>query len=196
MPDPLLPAGDGHTELSEEDRLGLIASYISTRGELFDAEQRSIATALVRRRVPTVIELLDDKYLRDLHRAMFREVWRWAGKQRRTETNIGIDPAQIGVALRSLTSDARMWVERATFQPDELVTRFHHRLVQIHPFPNGNGRLGRIAADYLAVGLGRPRFTWGAKLDVTTDELRARYRSALIKADAGDLADLLLFVRT
>jgi Fic-DOC domain mobile mystery protein B len=196
MSDSLLPTGDGHTELSEEDRLGLIPSYISTRGELFDAEQRSVATALVRRRVPTVMELLDDKYVRDLHRAMFRDVWRWAGKQRSTETNIGIDPALIGIALRSLTSDTRVWVERATFQPDELASRFHHRLVQIHPFPNGNGRLGRIAADYLVSGLGRPRFSWGANLDVATDELRARYRSALIKADAGNIADLLLFVRT
>lgn len=92
--DPLVPIGDGHTELSEEDRLGLIPTYIATRGELFDAEQRNIAEALLRRR-PSLQQLLDDKYLRDLHQAMFGRVWEWAGRYRRTKTNIGIDPTRI-----------------------------------------------------------------------------------------------------
>ncbi len=41
MTNALVPIGDGHTELSEDDRLGLIPTYISTRGELFEAEQRN-----------------------------------------------------------------------------------------------------------------------------------------------------------
>jgi fido (protein-threonine AMPylation protein) len=39
--------------------------------------------------------------------------------------------------------------------------RFHHRLVLIHPFPNGNGRHARLMADLLVIQLGRERFTWG-----------------------------------
>jgi fido (protein-threonine AMPylation protein) len=77
MSDPLVPVGDGNTELSEQDREGLLPSYVATRGDLFDAEQRNIAEAMLRRR-PTVDELLDDKYLRDLHREMFGRVWAWA----------------------------------------------------------------------------------------------------------------------
>jgi Fic-DOC domain mobile mystery protein B len=194
LTDPLVPAGDGHTELSEEDRLGLVPTYIATRGDLFDAEQRNIAQALLRRR-PTLAQLLDDKYLRDLHAAMFERVWRWAGRYRLNETNIGIDPDQISTAVRSLVGDARAWVDHHTYEPDEIALRFHHGLVAIHPFPNGNGRHGRVAADFLITSLGLERFSWGADLRVDTDELRAAYRDALQRGDDGDIADLLAFAR-
>jgi Fic-DOC domain mobile mystery protein B len=175
--DPFVPVGDGHTELSEDDRLGLIPTHIATRGELFDAEQTNIAQALLRRR-PTVTQLLDDKYLRELHKAMFNQVWKWAGRYRRTEANIGIDPDQIPVEVRSLADDATGWVEYGTYEPDELAVRLHHRLVAIHPFPNGNGRHGRIAADYLITALRYEPLSWGTNLNVDTDELRAAYRHA------------------
>ena len=194
MIDPLVPVGDGHTELSEEDQIDLIPTHIATRGELNDAEQANIAEAVLRRR-PTLTQVLDDQYLRDLHRAMFNKVWRWAGRYRRTETNIGIDPNQILVEVRALADDAKGWVEYGTYAPDELVVRFHHRLVAIHPFPNGNGRHGRIASDYLIAVLRHDPFSWGAGLDVDTDELRAVYRRALQRADDGDIADLLAFAR-
>ncbi len=192
----LVPAGDGQTALSADDSAELIPTYISTRGELFDAEQRNIADALLRRRPPATEQLLDDKYLRDLHRAMFRQVWRWAGRYRQRETNIGVDPHQIAISVRALTGDARTWVEDRTYPPDELAIRFHHRLVAIHPFPNGNGRHGRIAADYLARGLGQEPFSWGAGHRVTTDVLRAAYLDALHHADRGDIKPLVSFARS
>lgn len=193
--DPLLPVGDGHTALSEDDRRGLIPSDIASRGDLFDAEQRNITTALFRR-APSVAQLLDDQYLRGLHRAMFGDVWAWAGKYRTTETNIGIAFHRIAEAVRTLVEDARAWVEHGTYGPDEIAVRFHHRLVQVHPFPNGNGRHSRIAADYLVQALGGRPFSWGAHLDVDTDGLRAAYRHALVRADAGEIADLVAFARS
>ncbi len=191
----LLPLGDGHTELTEDDRVGLIPSYITTRGDLFVAEQRNIAFALLRR-PPSLATLLDDRYLRDLHRNMFGHVWEWAGRYRRRETNIGIDPRQIPASVRTLVDDAIAWVDNETYEPDELAVRFHHRLVVTHPFPNGNGRHGRIAAEYLVMALGRPRFGWGIGLDVNTEDLRAAYRHALQRADAGQIRDLLAFARS
>ena len=103
--DPHVPAGDGHTELSEEDREGLIPTYVATRGDLFDAEQRNIARALLRSS-PTPGQLLEDFYLRGLHQAMFNDVWRWAGHYRLRETNIGIDPTAISIAVRALVDEA------------------------------------------------------------------------------------------
>ena len=191
----LLPLGDGHTELTEDDRVGLIPSYITTRGDLFVAEQRNIAFALLRR-PPSLATLLDDRYLRDLHRNMFGHVWEWAGRYRRRETNIGIDPRRIPVSVRTLVDDAIAWVGNETYEPDELAVRFHHRLVAIHPFPNGNGRHGRIAAEYLVMALGRPRFGWGIGLDINTEDLRATYRHALQRADAGDIEALMAFARS
>ncbi len=174
--------------------VGAAGAYIATRGELNDAEQRNIAEALLRR-PPSAERLLDDKYLRDLHKAMFDQVWEWAGKYRRRETNLGIDPNQISTAVRTLVDDARGWIEYAVYEPDELAVRFHHRLVAIHPFPNGNGRHGRVAADFLVAALGRESFSWGARLEVSNDELRATYRLALQRTDRGDVADLLAFAR-
>jgi Fic-DOC domain mobile mystery protein B len=190
----LVPVGDGHTELPEEDRLGLIPTYIATRGELFDAEQRNIGQALLRRS-PTLAKLLDEMYLRNLHQAMFDEVWEWAGRYRVRETNIGIEPSGIPTAMRKLVDDAQAWVDYSTYDLDEIAVRFHHRLVAIHPFPNGNGRHGRIAADYLVRSLGRKPFSWGANLALDTSELRAAYRQSLQEADNNKIAELLAFAR-
>jgi Fic-DOC domain mobile mystery protein B len=194
--DPLVPIGDGHTELTDDDREGLIPSYITTRGELNDAEQRNIVAATVRRRLPSADQLLDDKYLRDLHKAMLRDVWTWAGQYRKRETNIGVEPNSISVEVRTLTQDARAWIEHETYPPDEIAVRFHHRLVAIHPFANGNGRHSRITADYLVRALGQESFSWGANLDVSTDDLRTRYIAALHDADAGSMDALLAFARS
>ena len=194
MTDPLAPLGDGHTHLTEEDRLGLIPAYIATRGELFDAEQRSIAEALLRR-PPSTFTLLDDTYLRRLHQAMFDQVWEWAGQYRTRETNIGIAPEQIPFEIRNLVEDTKAWVEYGTYEPDEIAARFHHRLVAIHAFPNGNGRHGRIAADYLITSLKGEPFSWGAYLEADTDELRTTYLHALRRADDGEIAELLIFAR-
>ena len=195
MIDPLSPLGDGHTEISEEDRLGLIPTYIATRDELFDAEQRNVAQALLRR-PPSVAALLDDAYLRRLHQSMFDQVWEWAGRYRIRETNIGIAFEQISSEMRNLVDDTRTWAEHSTYEQDEIAVRFHHRLVAIHAFPNGNGRHGRIAADYLAISLNGEPFTWGIRLGADTDELRATYLRALHRADHGDIEELLAFART
>ena len=194
MIDPLVPLGDGHTELSEEDRLGLIPSYIATRGDLFDAEQRNIAEALLRR-PPSAVALLDDMHLRRLHEAMFDQVWEWAGRYRIRETNIGIAPEEISSEIRNLVEDTKTWVEYGTYEPDEIAVRFHHRLVAIHAFSNGNGRHGRIAADYLITSLKGESFSWGARLDAGTDELRTTYLHALRRADDGEIAEILVFAR-
>lgn len=191
----LLPDSDGHTALDEDDRLGLRPTYIATRGDLFEAEQRNIVKARLRR-PPSAQELLDDWYLRRLHRAMFGDVWEWAGQYRQRETNIGVDPGQIAADVRKLVGDVRAWIEYGTYPPDEIAVRFHHGLVAIHPFRNGNGRHSRIAADYLIVALDGARFGWGGQLTTGTDELRATYLQALRQADDGDFDVLIAFARS
>ena len=191
--DPLLPLGDGHTPLGDDDRQGLKLTYITTRSELNEAEQENILRARQGRRHPTLRALLDDKYLRDLHRAMFGDVWTWAGSYRRLETSIGVDPAQIAVCVRDLVADADTWAEHE--QPLCVAVRFHHRLVSIHPFPNGNGRHGRQAADYLMEALEQPPFTWGAASRAGDVEgTQRRYLAALREADDGDFFPLEQFV--
>jgi Fic-DOC domain mobile mystery protein B len=186
---------DGATPLSAEERNDLIPGHVTLRSELNELEQAGILAAdvWVFRRLPR--NILDERFIERLHRRMFGDVWRWAGAYRTTERNIGIDPAQIRPAVRQLLDDARHWVEHHTYPPDEIAVRFHHRLVSIHPFPNGNGRISRSMADLLVVKLGGPRFTWG-QTTLVTGEARTRYIAALKAADSHDLTPLIAFARS
>ena len=195
MSDPLLEADDASTPLSAEEREGLIPSYISLRHELNEAEQANILEAeqwaFARKR-----DVLDERFLTALHKRMFGRVWRWAGKFRLTERNVGVDPYRIATDLRQLLDDSRYWIAQGTDPPDDICVRFHHRLVTIHPFPNGNGRHARLATDLLLVARGQSRFSWGRTSLVTPGETRHAYVAALRAADARDIGPLLEFVRS
>lgn len=197
MTDPLFDDDDdANTPLTAEEREQLIPTYITLRSELNEAEQINIAQAnrwlgRMRKR-----DMLDDAFLRDLHKRMFGEVWKWAGQYRLTPRNIGIEAYRISMEVRTLVDDVRFWVANATYAPDEIAVRFSHRLVSIHPFPNGNGRHSRMAGDLLAMQLGQPRFTWGSVNLVDAGQTRKAYVAALQAADAGDTDLLLAFARS
>lgn len=195
MTDALFQQADDATPLSHEEREGLIPSYITLRRELNEAEFAGIAEAeswaFARKR-----NVLDEKFLNNLHKRMFGRVWRWAGQYRRSDKNIGVDWTRVPVELRQLLDDCRYWVEHDTYEPDEIAVRFHHRMVWIHPYPNGNGRHGRLATDLLLVSRDRPRFSWGQENLVDEDETRKRYVAALRAADGHDFGPLREFVRS
>lgn len=195
MSDPLFEQDDAATPLAPEERDGLIPSYITLRRELNEAEQANILEAgewaFARRR-----DVLTEAFLKTLHKQMFGRVWRWAGAFRLTERNIGVAPYRISIDLRQLLDDCRHWVEHSTYPPDEIAARFHHRLVSIHPFPNGNGRHARMAADLLLTRLGQPRFTWGQANLVDPGVTQQAYVAALRAADGHDIQPLLEFVRS
>jgi len=141
-------------------------------------------------------DVLSEVGIRSLHKRMFGEVWRWAGSFRQTERNIGINPLRIGVELKTLFGDVTFWIENESYPLDEIAVRFHHRLVAIHPFPNGNGRHARLVADILVKQLGGERFTWGRTNMIKASDTRKAYVAALQKADRHDITDLLLFARS
>lgn len=197
MTDPLYDGEDeANTPLEAEEREQLIPTYITTRAELNEAEQVNITQASLWLRRARNVDVLDDAFLRDLHKRMFGEVWKWAGQYRKTPRNIGIDAYRIPMAVRELVHDARYWVDNGTYPPDEIAIRFSHRLVSIHPFPNGNGRHSRLVADLLAMELGQPRFTWGRANLVDPGETRGAYVAALRAADGGEIEPLLAFARS
>ncbi len=140
--------------------------------------------------------MLDERFLLSLHKRMFQDVWKWAGTFRTTPRNIGVEAYQIAVDLRQLLDDARYWVDHAIFPPDEIALRFHARLTWIHPFPNGNGRHARLAADLLVVSMGGERFSWGGGALVDDDTLRKAYIAAVRAGDGQDFAPLSAFART
>jgi Fic-DOC domain mobile mystery protein B len=184
---------DGQTPL-DPDETGGLRLTISTRGELNDAEELNIQEGVRwgERRIRS-IDPLDVVFARALHRRMVHRVWRWAGTFRMTAKNIGIDAVHINMAAQQLMENASHWIEHRVFQSDELFARFHHRLVEIHCFPNGNGRHARALTDLAMQRHGLSRFTWGASLG--NDISRTQYIEALRAADGGDFALLLQFVR-
>lgn len=185
---------DGATPLTLDETRDLIPSHIAYRSELNEAEQENIARAqewaLGRRR-----DLLTEKFVKDLHKHMLGDVWRWAGKFRTSQRNIGVDFWMIPVELRQLLEDCKAWLEFRTFPPDEIAIRFHHKLVLIHPFPNGNGRHARLMADLLIMRLGYPRFSWGSQSLRDPGMARRSYIGALRAADSHDVAPLVVFSR-
>jgi Fic-DOC domain mobile mystery protein B len=198
------PLPDGATPVSDQDFKGLIPTFVATRADLNLVEQAGIAAArtwVARSPAAHTVEcVLSEPFVRDLHRQMYGRVWRWAGTYRTSESNIGVDPARIPVAVRHLVDNARLWVATGTawITPELACIRVHHQLVAIHPFPNGNGRHARLLADLLAESIGIPPFTWGgADLNASGPD-RAAYLAALRRADRDpdDLNDLLRFART
>ena len=187
---------DGATPLDPDEMEGLKYKHVSTRGELDQLEQANIDEGLQWLKKQKNPDVLTEGFVCDLHKKLFGKVWKWAGTFRRTEKNVGIDPIQIAIQLRQLLDDASYWVENGTYPPMELAARFHHKLVYIHPFPNGNGRHSRIMADAVLTKLLKESpIDWagGHRLE-EMNERREQYIKALRQADAHDYSALLEFV--
>ena len=192
----LYRAAPDATDLSPEERVGLIPTWIVTRDDLNRAERENIAAALRwahRRR----FDVLDPEQLLTLHRRMYGDIWRWAGEPRTSEKNIGrADWWALREHLHALLGNIRAQVEHGGRDADAIALDFHHQLVAIHVFPNGNGRHARLAADLLAERLDRVPYSWGRKDLVDVGDARAAYVAALRAADRGDLDPLLAFARS
>jgi Fic-DOC domain mobile mystery protein B len=189
-------ADDDATPLTPEEREDLIPTHITLRRELNELEQANIAKAsqwaFERKR-----DVLDEGFLKGLHKRMFGDVWKWAGEYRKTEKNFGVNPPfRIQPEVRQIIEDAKYWIANKSYPTDEIAVRLHHRLVAVHPFPNGNGRWSRLAADMLIVQLGGKRFSWGGANLQAEGEVRRNYIDALHAADNHDLGPLIAFARS
>jgi Fic-DOC domain mobile mystery protein B len=197
MSDPLIDADGDGTPLTPDERADLIPSHMTNRNELNAFEARGVVDgdqwAFSRRRG----SLLSTEFLSQLHKRMFGEVWKWAGTySKEVKRRIGVDHHLIEPQLRELCDTVRYWIDHESYTVDEIAVRFHHRLTQIHPYPNGNGRLARLAADLLVVELGGERFTWGRANLMEAAEARRAYVDALHGADGNVIEPLIKFARS
>jgi Fic-DOC domain mobile mystery protein B len=190
----------GAIPLDPGELAGLRLSQISSRVELDGWEQNNILEAELwafRNKKITADELLSVDFIRQLHERMLCNVWKWAGEFRSSEKSIGVKSWAIGPALNNMIEDVKFWIEQDVYSADEIGARFHHYLVSVHPFVNGNGHHARIMADVLLVQLFQcPRFSWGHGSLVHAGECRNAYIFALRAADERDYAPLLEFVRS
>jgi Fic-DOC domain mobile mystery protein B len=189
---------DGQTALDEEEKEGLKIKSITTQGELDEFEQLNIEK-VVEWTIHTKFKpenILTEKFIKNLHKRMYGDVWKWAGEFKRTEKNIGISWIQIGIELKNLLDDTKYWIENKTYLPEEVAIRFKHRIVSIHCFPNGNGRHSRMMADIIIESIFQKEiFSWHQSNMVKSNEIRKEYINALKKADDGNVAPLIKFAK-
>ena len=193
-----LKYGEGQTPIDENEKEGLKIQSITTQGELDQFEQYNIEKAVewTIRGNPKPEKILTEKFVKDLHKRMYGDVWKWAGEFRRSEKNIGITWTQIGIELRKLLDDTKYWIDNKTYSPDEIAIRFKHRIVSIHCFPNGNGRHSRLMADIITESIFNKKiFSWHTSRMVKASETRAEYIKCLKKADNGNINSLIQFAR-
>jgi Fic-DOC domain mobile mystery protein B len=190
---------DGQTPLNEEEQNGLLIPSITTREELDEFEQLNIEKAIqwTFGKKWKAEQLFSEKFVKDLHKRMYGEVWKWAGAFRESEKNLGIKSYLIPTELKVLLDDAIFWVQNDTYSPDELAIRFKHRLVSIHCFSNGNGRHSRLMADLIMEKLFNATFfSWGSSNLVKATDTRKAYIKAVKMADKQDLQPLIVFAKS
>ncbi|WP_425234701.1 mobile mystery protein B [Ulvibacterium sp.] len=188
----------GQTPIDEEEKEGLKIKSITTQGELDEFEQLNIEKAVewtIHANLKSE-KILTEKFIKDLHKRMYGDVWKWAGEFRKSEKNIGIKWTLIGVELKKLLDNTKYWIENDTFSPEEIAIRFKHQIVSIHCFPNGNGRHSRMVADIMMESIfGKAVFTWHRSNMIKTDKIRKAYIDALRKADKGNIKPLIEFAK-
>lgn len=186
----------GQTALDEEEKEDLIPILL-TRADLDRFEQENIIEArkwIMQKSVLARQEVFTEKFLLTLHKRMFDRVWKWAGRYRKSNKNIGVDHHRIPTELHKLLGDGTYWLNHRIYDVTDLAILFHYRLVNIHLFPNGNGRHARLCADVICAKYGGKQLTWGGKRNlVAASQTRKAYIHALIKADEGEYEPLLAF---
>ena len=188
---------DGAIPLEYDEMEGLLLTHVTTRAELDRWEMDNINQAYLWADQLKHRNILNADFICILHKKMFGNVWKWAGQFRKSDKNIGIPWVEIAVELKLLCDDANAWVELDTYSPDEFAARFHHRLVYIHPFANGNGRHARLMADLILEKFFKAvPFTWGNANLTKQGAVRKAYICALKAADNHDYSLLLKFVRS
>lgn len=187
---------DGATPLDPDELNGLKFKHVTTRGELDQLEQANIIEGLSWLNKQKAPDILTIEFSLRLHKELFGQIWNWAGSFRTSEKNIGVDPITISVNLKLLLDDTEYWIEHEIYHPLEIAARFHHRLVAIHLFANGNGRHARILTDaLLKYKLEQAPIDWSGGHSLTTmSERRSEYIAALRQADQSDYRALLTFV--
>jgi Fic-DOC domain mobile mystery protein B len=187
----------GATPLDPNELGGLIPDYITHQSELNELERENILEATQWALGSQNHDCLNLSFCFDLHKRMFGKVWQWAGKARLSDKNIGVPKEQITVRLKSLFEDTAYWIQHKTYAFDEIGARFHHRLVSIHAFANGNGRHARLLTEVIQGVNGEIPFTWGrSDLYDSLSHARRDYITALKLSDQGDFSALIKFVRS
>lgn len=176
-----------------DDLSDLIPTHISTREELNEWEAANILKATRKYLSKRAGFKFDVEFLKSVHREMFDETWKWAGKFRTKNYNIGVNWTAIQEHLGILVGDYENWL--LSMEKLAISVRLHHRLVKIHSFVNGNGRHARLIADIFLFSFEQPVPIWPSQELIEATGIREKYIKALQAADKGNYDELEEFAR-
>jgi Fic family protein len=182
---------EGNTLTLQETKL-VIREGITVRGkslsEHLEAKNHPKAIAFIESMVNMPIA---EKNILELHNILFSGYCENAGNYRNSQVYIeGRDfmppPA---FEVPQLMAELIKWVntDPDELRPIELAAIFHHKLVSIHPFDDGNGRVGRLLMNLLLIKN-------GYSLTVIRQVDRKKYYDDLIQADNGKYKSIVNFV--
>jgi Fic-DOC domain mobile mystery protein B len=199
--DPEFEMPAGATPIDADEIQGLLIDTITNQAELNFAEQQSIIESSKWIFEKNHKNILSDQFFKSLHKKMFQSVWTWAGVHRKTNKNIGVEFYEIATEIKKLCDDCEYWIEHKTYVWTEIAARFHHKVVWIHPFANGNGRFARILTDILLKKHNQAALSWGRNTYSEDDfsaesKLRAEYILSLREGDAKKFQRLIEFIRS
>lgn len=184
----------GQTPIDEDEKKDLRVN-VFTLDDLNQSEELNIIEGIkwAQKKKTLNKDIFTEQFILRLHKEMFGHVWKWAGIYRKTNKNIGVDKTIVQHELFKLFNDVEYWLKEELYSINELAVIFHHRLVKIHLFPNGNGRHARLCADLIILKYGGRKLSW-SNMDFRSEgDVRKRYIQALKKADVLNYKDLIKF---
>ncbi|MDA4134750.1 MAG: Fic family protein [Thaumarchaeota archaeon] len=95
-------------------------------------------------------------------------------------------PELVETQMRYTIDEYQQWIDHGV-HPIERASVFHARFEAVHPFEDGNGRVGREILNFMLNRSGYPEITVGVRE-------RGRYLAALRDADKGNLVPVIDFV--
>lgn len=175
----------------EEDGLGMLLKKYVQRA----AFQKSI----------TPIDIIRE--IKDMHNLLFKYVFPYRGEYRNEERRIGdyYDESlklPLPSEIPSKMAEYAGWLSRLELQSVGgyiekcyLLADIHLKLVMIHPFLDGNGRIARAVADIYSVKMGLPPALGGYPRFVKQQQKKYHEAIKLSKTN-GDVKPLALWIKS
>ncbi|NLA99402.1 MAG: Fic family protein [Methanomicrobiales archaeon] len=178
---------EGNTINLQEAR-ELLEHHISPAGKRMDEVYEILNYINLRRYLEEYSGDITEKFIRNVHEILMNEVLRSPGEYRNIQVcieQVDYEPPP-AILLPEEMHALIGWYRqnKRHLNPFELAVVLHTKFEMIHPFVDGNGRVGRALMNQVLERAGYPTLYLGL-------EHRSAYLNALVKADSGDYAPII-----
>ena len=131
---------------------------------------------------------INKKFILELHELLKKDVSEDAGKFRDAQVYVGdLIPIKASMIERELYNLISWYGENKRLHPLELGVAFHCVFEKIHPFFDGNGRIGRLLLNFILLKNNYP-------VVIIQNKNKRRYYNALRRADDGNYLYMIKYL--